>query len=173
MRMSNMLGALVGLLGLCAVTSVQAGQSAPKASRAAVTGATHVMVMPGDLKWGPVPPVLPAGGQVAVLDGDPFKPGFFTMRLKMPNGYKVAPHWHPTDENIVVVQGVFKIGSGDTFSDSAAHELPAGSFTKLPRRMHHYAGAKGETIVQIYGTGPFVVNYLNPSDDPSKKTGTK
>ena len=26
-------------------------------------------------------------------------------------------------------------------------------------------------IVQIYGPGPFVVNYLNPNDDPTKKTG--
>jgi quercetin dioxygenase-like cupin family protein len=117
--------------------------------------------------------VLPSGAQVAVLDGDPFKPGFYSIRLKMPDGYKVAPHWHPTDENIIVVQGVFKLGSGDTYGDSATHALPAGSFAKMPKQAHHFAGAKGETIVQIYGSGPFVVNYINPADDPSRKTGTK
>ena len=157
------------VLVLCTASAFGA-QTVPKPQR---TAAAHPTLTPGDLKWGPAPPVLPAGAQVAVLDGDPFKPGFFSMRLKMPDGYKVAPHWHPTDENVVVVQGVFKIGSGDTFSDSAARVLPAGSFTKIPKRMHHYAGVTGETIIQIYGPGPFVLNYLNPSDDPRKKAGTK
>jgi quercetin dioxygenase-like cupin family protein len=131
------------------------------------------MVAPGDLKWGPAPPVLPAGAQVAVLDGDPFNPGFFSLRLKMPDGYRIAPHWHPTDENIVVIQGVFRLGAGDTFNDAAAHALSAGSFARMPKEVHHFAAAKGETIIQIYGPGPFVVNYLNPADNPSRKAGGK
>ena len=68
------------------------------------------------------------GAQVAVLEGDPFKPGFFSIRLKMPDGYKFAPHCHPIDENIVVGQGTFRIGMGDTFSESAARLMPAGGF---------------------------------------------
>jgi quercetin dioxygenase-like cupin family protein len=156
------------VLALAAIPAL--AQQSAKPSGAA--HAPHVMATPAELQWGPAPSVLPVGAQVAVLDGDPFKPGFFSIRLKMPDGYKVAPHWHPTDENIVVVQGTFTVGSGDTFDESAARALPAGSFTKMPKRMHHYAGAKGETIVQIYGPGPFVINYLNPKDDPSK-TGTK
>lgn len=158
------------LLGLCAASTLSA-QTPSKTPRAATSA--HVMLAPGDLKWGPAPPVLPAGAQVAVLDGDPFKPGYFAIRLKMPDGYQVAPHWHPTDENIIVVQGAFKLGAGDTYSDLATHELTAGSFAKLPKRMHHFAGARGETIIQIYGPGPFVINYLKPSDDPSKNIGTK
>lgn len=67
---------------------------------------------------------------------------------------------------------MFKLGSGDTYNDAAAHQLVAGSFAKMPKEMHHYAAAKGETIIQIYGPGPFVINYLNPGDNPSKKTGT-
>ena len=129
----------------------------------------HVTLTPDELKWGPAPPVLPAGAQIAVLDGDPGKAGFFSIRLKMPDGYNIAPHWHPTDENIVVVQGTFKLGMGDRADAAAAKGLPAGSFAKLPKEMHHFATTKGETIVQIYGPGPFVVNYLNPTDDPSRK----
>ncbi len=171
MRHRTLLAAVVVTLGIGTAALAYAGQT--KSKRAAAPATAHVMVTPADLKWGSVPPTLPAGAQLAVLDGDPTKPGYFSIRLKMPDGYKVAPHWHPTDENIVVVQGVFKIGGGDTYSDSATHELTAGSFTKMPKRMHHFAGAKGETIIQIYGSGPFVVNYLNPADDPSKKSGTK
>ena len=132
---------------------------------------SHPMMAPADMKWGPAPPVLPAGAQVAVLDGDPFKPGFFSMRLKMPDGYKVAPHWHPTDENVVVIQGTLGLGMGNTANDAAARMMPAGSFVKMPKEMRHYALAKGETIIQIDGEGPFVVNDVNPKDDPSKKPG--
>jgi quercetin dioxygenase-like cupin family protein len=129
----------------------------------------HTAVAPADVKWGPAPPVLPAGAQVAVLDGNPFAPGFFSIRLKFPDGYRIAPHWHPTDENVTVIQGTFRVGMGDKYNEAAMLELPTGGFGKLPRTMRHYAGAKGETIVQIYGEGPFVVNYVNPADDPSKK----
>ena len=135
--------------------------------------APHVVLTSNEVKWGPAPPVLPPGAQVAVLDGDPFKPGFFSIRLKFPDGYRVPPHWHPTDENIVVVQGTFLIGMGNQFNESAARALPAGGFTKLPQKMNHFASAKGETIVQIYGQGPFVVNYVNPSDDPTRAQGVR
>jgi hypothetical protein len=63
-----------------------AGQAAPKPKAAPPAAPHHIALAPGDLKWGPAPPVLPAGAQVAVLDGDPFKPGFFAIRLKMPRG---------------------------------------------------------------------------------------
>lgn len=144
-------------------------QSPAKRARTAQP-APHVLLQPGDLKWGPAPPVLPAGAQVAVLDGDPFKPGFFVLRLKFPDGYKIAAHWHPTDENITVVQGTFRAGMGDAYSDEGLHDFVVGSYIKMPKRMHHFAGAKGEVIVQIDGQGPFVVNYLNPKDDPSRTT---
>ncbi len=170
MHTRNLVAATI--FGICTATTLGA-QAPAKTTSASLAPAAHIMLSPADLKWGPAPPVLPAGAQVAVLDGDPFKPGFYSIRLKMPDGYKVAPHWHPTDENIVVVQGVFKLGSGDTYSDSATHALPTGSFAKMPKHAHHFAGGKGETIVQIYGSGPFVVNYINPADDPSRKTGTQ
>lgn len=144
----------------------------PKPAAKKMAPAEHVILTPGDLKWGPAPPVLPAGAQVAVLDGDPFKPGFFTLRLKFPDGYKIPVHTHPTDENIVVISGLFKAGMGDAFSDAGLHEFPAGSFLKMPKGMRHFAAAKGEVVVQIYGTGPFVVTYVNPNDDPTKKGTT-
>jgi hypothetical protein len=169
--MRKLLTALV--LGSCVtVAGAQTPAKAMKTAKPATGG--HVLLTPGDLKWGPAPPVLPAGAQVAVLDGDPFKPGFFTLRLKFPDGYKIPAHTHPTDENIVVVQGTFRAGMGDAFSEPGLHDFPVGSFVKMPKHMSHFATAKGETVVQIYGNGPFVVNYVNPNDDPTKtKTSTR
>jgi hypothetical protein len=129
----------------------------------------HVKVRPDDLKWGPVPPSLPAGAQFAVLAGDPTTTGPFVIRAKMPDGYKVPAHWHPTDENVTVLHGTLMVGKGDKLSKSASEPLPAGSFMRMPKEMRHFAWAKGETIIQVHGMGPFAINYVNAADDPRKK----
>jgi anti-sigma factor ChrR (cupin superfamily) len=129
----------------------------------------HVMVRPDDVKWGPAPPSLPAGAKVAVLSGDPGKPGPYVIRVKLPDGYKVPPHWHPTDENVTVIEGTFMAGKGDKFNGDASEALPAGSFVKMPKEMRHFAWAKGETIIQLHGIGPFEINYVNSADDPRNK----
>jgi len=130
----------------------------------------HVVVTPDKIKWGPAPPSLPSGAQIAVLAGDPSKDGLYTIRVKLPDGFKVPPHWHPTDENVTVIEGTFNIGRGEKFDRGATKELPAGSYVKMPKKMRHFAWAKGETIVQVHGMGPFEVNYVNEADDPRKKT---
>ncbi len=133
--------------------------------------AKPVMLTPPDLKWAPAPPEsgLPAAVQLAVLSGDPFKPGLFAIRLKIPSGGMVAAHWHPTDERITVLEGTFAAGTGDKYDASGLHEFPAGSYVVMPKRMHHFAAANGETTIQIDAMGPFAINYVNPADDPRKK----
>jgi len=132
-------------------------------------GQAHTMVMPNDVKWGPAPPALPPGAQFAVLSGDPSKAELFTIRIKAPDGYKIMPHWHPTDENMTVLEGTFVMGIGDKFDEAAAHEMPVGSFNRVPKGTRHYAMAKGESVVQVHAMGPFVINYVNPNDDPRKQ----
>jgi quercetin dioxygenase-like cupin family protein len=125
---------------------------------------------PDQVKFGPVPPFLPPGAQLAVLEGDPMaSTGGFTIRLKMPDGYKVAPHTHPHRENVTVLSGTLKVGMGDQFDDGKMMSFEAGSFAYLDPTMHHYAAASGETVIQIHGMSPVKFNYINPADDPSKK----
>jgi hypothetical protein len=129
----------------------------------------HALVRPDDVKWGPAPPALPAGAKFAVLFGDPGKAAPYVIRAKLPAGYKVPPHWHPTDENVTVIQGTLMVGKGEKFSADASHALPAGSFARMPKEMRHFAWTKGETIIQVHGVGPFAINYVNADDDPRKK----
>jgi hypothetical protein len=125
---------------------------------------------PDQIKFGPAPPGLPSGAQLAVLEGDPTSSlGDFTIRLKMPDGYRIAPHWHPKRENVTVISGSFKVGMGDSFDASKMDAFPAGSFAYMEPSMHHYGMAVGETVVQVHGVAPFQINYVNPSDDPSVK----
>ncbi len=134
----------------------------------------HIMMTPGAVKWGPGPPSLPPGAQMAVLDGDPSKEGVpFTIRAKFPAGYKIPPHWHPTDEHVVVVQGTILLGLGEKFDAAAGHAMTAGSYMKMPKEVRHFAWAKRATVIQVYGVGPFEVNYVNPADDPRQKSSPK
>jgi quercetin dioxygenase-like cupin family protein len=119
------------------------------------------------VKWQPAPPMLPEGAQFSVLDGDPMKQGSpFTVRLKMPDGYQVPAHSHPTDENVTVMSGILGAGMGDKLDKSKGQLIRAGGFVRIPQGMHHYAWAKGATVVQIHGTGPLNFQYVNPADDP-------
>ena len=125
-------------------------------------------INPGDIKWGDVPPVLPKGAKIAVLTGDPFKPGAYVVRLMLPAGYKIPPHWHTQPENLTVISGAFYLGSGDTMDMMHAHLLQQGGYHSLPAKAHHFAFTKKPTILQIHGEGPFDITYINPVDDPSK-----
>jgi quercetin dioxygenase-like cupin family protein len=139
--------------------------SAKSSSKKPVTNA----FTPDSIQYGPAPAFLPPGAQLAVLEGNPMGTGEYTIRIKAPDGYKIAPHWHPRRENVTVVEGTIKVGMGDKFDESKMMSFPTGSFAFLDPSMHHYAMMSGETTVQIHGTGPVKFNYINPADDPSKK----
>jgi quercetin dioxygenase-like cupin family protein len=107
---------------------------------------------------------------MAVLEGNPAgTTGDYTIRVQMPDGYQIAPHWHPKRENVTVISGTLNFGMGDKFDESKMTPYTAGSFAYLDPSMHHYVKAVGETVVQIHGMAPLAFNYVNPADDPSKK----
>ena len=97
---------------------------------------------------GPGAAVFARRARLAVLDSDPGKAMPVHDAQKMPDGYKIAPHWHSGTENITIISGV-QHGPGDKFDAAAMHALPAGSFTMMPKEGRHYATVKGETIVRF------------------------
>jgi anti-sigma factor ChrR (cupin superfamily) len=130
---------------------------------------TQVMSLypPVDVVWKEGPPSLPAGAKLAVLEGDPSKEGPFTMRLRLPDGYKIPPHWHPKVEHVTVISGTFNVGMGDRFDQTATRAMPAGTFGHWPAEMKHFVWTKGDTVVQLHGIGPWTITY-NPADDPRR-----
>jgi quercetin dioxygenase-like cupin family protein len=135
--------------------------------------AGHTALNPSDLTWGDAPPGLPAGAKMAVLNGDPGKPGPFTTRLQSPAGYTIAPHTHPTAERLTVISGTFNVGMGEKMDEASMKELAPGGYVVLPAKMAHYAKSTQESIVQIDSEGPFQINYVNPADDPRKETAKR
>jgi len=135
---------------------------------------SHVMLSPDEVEWGPASPKLPPGAEFAILVGDPSKPGVpYLFRARLPDGYSVPPHWHPMDENVTVIQGIFLLGFGERIEKTALHELPAGAYAMLPKQVPHYNVMKGETILQFHGIGPYDIKYVDPADDPSAKPAAK
>ena len=121
---------------------------------------------PEKIEWKDGPPSLPAGAKVAVLEGDPAKEGPFVMRLLVPDGYHIPPHTHPKTERVTVILGVFYLAMDDKLDRSAAQKLTTGTYGFWPAGMKHAAWAEGETVVQLHGIGPWIINYVNPADDP-------
>ncbi|MEW9624903.1 cupin domain-containing protein [Rhodanobacter geophilus] len=126
-------------------------------------------LQPGEIKWGAVPPVLPAGARLAVLAGDPAGTGMVILRLQMPAGYRIPPHWHPTDEHVTVISGSFAIGMGDKLDPAKSKTLKPGGYAVALARMHHYAWTKSGAVVQVSLMGPFQLTYVHPADDPQQK----
>ena len=122
------------------------------------------------LKWGPAPDFIPKGAQIAVLSGDPSKEGLYVVRLKVPAGYKIPAHNHPTAEMVTVISGHFHLGMGDKLDMKKGMVLTAGAFAEAPAKMNHYAWTSSPTVVQVHGQGPFAVTYVNPADDPRGKS---
>jgi quercetin dioxygenase-like cupin family protein len=121
------------------------------------------------IQWSPAPASLPAGAQLAVLAGDPKQSGPFTIRLRFPDGYMVAPHTHPAREHVTVISGTFAWAMGDKFDASKLQSFTEGSYLYMEPGTPHYVMAKGETVVQVNAMGPWAVNYVNPADDPRRK----
>jgi quercetin dioxygenase-like cupin family protein len=136
------------------------------AADAATAHDGHVMQSLAEAKWGPAPPFLPAGAEIAVLAGNPMASEPYSVRLKFPAGYAVPAHWHPTDENVTVVSGEVYMGMGDKLDKSAGHGLGVGGFFRAPAHVNHFAYTKTATTIVLHGIGPVEFNYVNPADDP-------
>ena len=144
------------------VTAIAIGQSTSHSS-------DHGFFQTQEMKWMEGPASLPKGSKVALLEGNPANQGPFTIRLQLPDGFTIQPHWHPAVEHITVISGTFNIGMGEKLDTSAGRALPAGAFAFMPPGMRHFAWTKGETVIQLHGTGPWQINYVNPADDPRNK----
>lgn len=161
---------LAALAFAAAATACSRGEAAPVSITAAPSADVIAPAMaggPDSLAWGPAPAIFPAGAQIAVLAGDPFKDGEYTVRLRMPNNYRIPAHTHPTDEHVTVIKGNFRVGMGPKFDASALTTLQTGGFVTAPAGQAHFAQAQGETIVQVHGLGPFSLTYVNPADTPA------
>ena len=145
-------------LGICASTL--------EARRPADLPSGAIQVPAGTGTWSAAAPSLPPGSQIMVLEGDPSNEGPFTIRLKMPAGASLAPHWHPRDERVTVMSGELLVGFGDRIDEGAMARFTAGGFYVNPAKSHHYVQAAAESVLQLTGVGPWEVHFLEAPTPP-------
>ena len=135
-------------------------------------GATTGLVVQGDnagFKYARAPASLPKGTQVSNLLGDPSQPGPFVLRLIFPPHTDIKPHTHSKPETVTILSGSIYHEHGATLVRANGTELTAGGFVYLPQGMPHSLWTTDQqAVIQVSGTGPFGLQYVNPADDPSR-----
>jgi quercetin dioxygenase-like cupin family protein len=130
-------------------------------------------VLPEDIDWKPFA-AFPPSARLAVVVGEPTKPGPYVIRVKVPSGVKLMPHKHPEDRVYTIISGVFYIGLGDEFDANKLLAYPPGSVIVLPGNTPHFHWARsGEYVSQVQGIGPLGLEYLDSRDDPRNKSSQK
>jgi quercetin dioxygenase-like cupin family protein len=169
---------LIVFVLLPVVAGAQTNQPAKQGP--APTSSGSMIVEPGSEKWGDIPaaamvgtPSVEIGGtlRVAIIQGDPMTAGrTYTLRISCTDGAKIPPHWHPTTENVTVIKGAAAVGTGSKWDDAALKDVLTGGFFWAGPRMKHFAECKGDTILQVHGVAPFVINFVSPDESqPVKK----
>ncbi|HYI08095.1 MAG TPA: cupin domain-containing protein [Thermoanaerobaculia bacterium] len=134
----------------------------------AVAGGEPIAFTPEVIGWADGPPSMPAGSKIAVLEGDPLAEGMFTIRVRIPAGAALAPHWHPRDERVTVLSGAAELGFGNTADRARVTRYEAGSFYVNPQRVMHYLFFPEETVLQMTGIGPWEIHSAQPAAQPEK-----
>jgi hypothetical protein len=123
-------------------------------------------ITPTELTWRTQGSLAMAGLEQANLVGDPSKPGPYTLRLKFPAGYKLAPHTHPDSREVTIISGTWYTGYGEKFDVAALKAFPAGSFYTEPANVAHFVEVREPVTIQVSGTGPSGRAFVNPADQP-------
>jgi hypothetical protein len=162
LKMEEMMTRLIGVsrclgIALPAFTAVALAQDAAPGV---------VALTPSEMHWTSQGGLAVAGMEQINLIGDPLRAGPYTLRLKFPKGFKIAPHTHPDSRNVTILSGVFATGYGETFDSTKLKTLPTGSFYTEPANVPHYIEIKEDTVLQVSGMGPSGRRFVNPSDNP-------
>jgi hypothetical protein len=111
----------------------------------------------------------PMGIKVAVLQGNPYEKGLYTIRVIVPAKWSVAPHWHPNMEVVTVLKGSLFVGTGKRFDESKAVLVEKAGLSAMPAKVVHYAFTKEECIFQVHGMGPVERFFINTVEGKNNK----
>jgi quercetin dioxygenase-like cupin family protein len=121
---------------------------------------------PSEMRWQAQGALAQGGIEQANLVGDPTKPGPYTVRLKFPAGYRLAPHTHPDSREVTILSGTWNTGYGEKFEETALKTLPAGSFYTEPANIPHFVEVREPVLIQVSGKGPSGRMFVKPAASP-------
>jgi quercetin dioxygenase-like cupin family protein len=132
---------------------------------------TPIGFTPEAVVWNDGPPTLPPGSKMAILEGNPRAEGVFTMRVRIPAGSAIPPHWHPRQERVTILSGAVDLGFGTVANKDSVTRYRAGSFYVNPPSVMHYLFFPEATEMQMTGIGPWELMTTDPNT-PAVPTAT-
>jgi hypothetical protein len=137
------------LAGLAIIPAIFAQSEQEKPKRAPASAPTHYLMAFDQAKWTAPPegmirgtPSVEGGSPLryAVVEGDPMKAGApFTIRLACSDGYKAAPHWHPTDRRVLWLHAAADASLRPVQGRNGLADLWHGT---LPNQFHRRRGLR-------------------------------
>lgn len=164
---------MIGLNRIKLFTGVALGLAVCFAAQAADTptqGAQALTITPADMQWKPSARVPGLETADFIGGGAGNQSGPYTYRVKFPPNFKMQAHSHPDERHYTILSGTWYVGFGEKADPARMQALPPGSFYVEPANVPHFVATKDEgAVIQISGTGPTAVNYVDPAHAPQKK----
>ena len=123
-------------------------------------GQVQHAVLSAGIDWQPCPPGLPAGCEIAVLEGNPQAAGLFTVRFRVGDNFVMPPHTHPKDERVTIISGQMAVGFGADAAREDAKRFGPGDYYVNARDEIHSVWADTAAELQITGFGPWEANFV-------------
>jgi quercetin dioxygenase-like cupin family protein len=155
----------IAILASLLAASVLNAQTPPKTD-------PPIGLTPEAMVWADGPATLPAGSKMAVLEGSPKSDGMFTMRVRIPAGSAIPPHWHPRQERVTILSGAVDLGFGSVANAGNTKRYRAGSFYVNPPRVMHFLFFPEATEMQMTGIGPWELQTSDISAPAAVPTAT-
>lgn len=157
------LGSIVGVLGGCASSAPACPEAVAVVEAKIEGGETQLRALASEIDWGPCPPSLPKGCEMAVVEGDPRQEMLFTVRFRTTGEFEMRPHWHPRNERVTILEGKVGVGFGDAIDRENVTWFGPGDYYVNAKGAHHFVLADGVAVLQITGIGPWKANFLDAS----------
>jgi len=155
----------IAILAALLATSILNAQTPP-------TPDPPIGLTPDAMVWTDGPPTLPPGSKMAILEGNPKAEGVFTMRVRIPAGSAIPPHWHPRQERVTILSGAVNLGFGSVANAANTKRYAAGSFYVNPPRVMHFLFFPEATEMQMTGVGPWELQTTDISAPAQVPTAT-
>lgn len=139
----------------------------PAAAQDTASDGVFAPVGDAELQWEPIqPPGFDPGMEIAAINGDPGEDGgAYTLRLRFEDGYRFPPHFHPKAENLTVLEGTLLFSMGEEADEERLETYSPGDFLYIAGEHPHFGGARGETVIQLHGEGPFDIIVVGSPED--------
>lgn len=136
---------ILAAVGACNTLQAEQASSQPAAKAEERDRPLVIKQADTQLQWGDCPALFPPGCKIAILHGDPAKPGADVF-FRVPAGYTIPAHWHTSAERMVLVSGTLDV----TYAGHPKVRLETNDYAYGPAKLPHVAKCTSTTACTLF-----------------------